>query len=473
MILKKQIPKDFYKLFRTKNRDAYMQFLVALYEENNEVYASLGLTTEECRAIIEDSIQRMGIVWEEEELEEEEEFDTLFSGMSPSGILNRLIRWGWLKSDFDEKLNTDVISFPEYSQLYAELFQKLQSEDDGKERESILSIYSALFTYHSDVEKNNDILKSALRTSKNLGQLLSNMQDGMRSYFDELSNQKNFIGIQEVLVEEINNSDSRKYAILTTTDSFYRYKEAVKELISQILNENETKRERLMREKQQLEVGSLAARRLQYSLEYCEDASRIVYRVEREFDLVERKYNKLIEQKTIFAKRALARIHYILQEGAGEEDNTVKFINLLDRSAKREQILEEMRDRIRLTTQFKNITDSSFSARRDRGDNEFTPVVLETEESAGKQVMTDFVPKPLYTRKQLAEFRNRNMQNGSFMATEDTVQSVEDLEKLLFLWQEETENRLGEDTVCVDGEIRGKDGFTYSKLVIGTENTAE
>ena len=29
MILKKKIPKEFYKLFRTKNRDAYMQFLVA------------------------------------------------------------------------------------------------------------------------------------------------------------------------------------------------------------------------------------------------------------------------------------------------------------------------------------------------------------------------------------------------------------------------------------------------------------
>ena len=39
MILKKKIPADFYKLFRTKNRDAYMQFLVAIYEENNEIYA--------------------------------------------------------------------------------------------------------------------------------------------------------------------------------------------------------------------------------------------------------------------------------------------------------------------------------------------------------------------------------------------------------------------------------------------------
>ena len=42
MILKKKIPKEFYKLFRTKNRDAYMQFLVAIYEENNEVYTALG-----------------------------------------------------------------------------------------------------------------------------------------------------------------------------------------------------------------------------------------------------------------------------------------------------------------------------------------------------------------------------------------------------------------------------------------------
>ena len=80
------------------------------------------------------------------------------------------------------------------------------------------------------------------RTSKSLGQLLSNMQDGMRSYFDELSSQKHFIGIQQVLVEEINNSDSKKYAILTTTDSFYRYKEAVKELISEIINENDEKK---------------------------------------------------------------------------------------------------------------------------------------------------------------------------------------------------------------------------------------
>ena len=145
MILKKKIPNDFYKLFRTKNRETYMQFVTAIYEENNEVYASLGLTQEECVLIIENTIEKSKIVWQEEDdMEEGETPDALFPSDSPFGMLNHLIRWGWLKSDFDEKLNTCVISFPEYSQLYVELFKKLQSDDDSRERESMLSIYSVL-----------------------------------------------------------------------------------------------------------------------------------------------------------------------------------------------------------------------------------------------------------------------------------------------------------------------------------------
>ena len=145
MILKKKIPADFYKLFRTKNRDAYMQFLVAIYEENNEVYASLGLTQEECALIIENTIEKARIVWEEEdETDEGETSDTLFPADSPSGILNRMVRLGWLKSDFDEKLNTSVISFPEYSQLYTELFKKLQSETAGREKVCFLFIVHSL-----------------------------------------------------------------------------------------------------------------------------------------------------------------------------------------------------------------------------------------------------------------------------------------------------------------------------------------
>lgn len=463
MILKKRIPKDFYKLFRTQNMDYYMMFLVAIYEENNEVYASLGLTVGECKAIVSETIARAQIIWAEEI---NEETDPAFTGASPSSIIARLVDWGWLKSDYDEKLNTDIISFPEYSQLYVELFQKLQSEDDSRERESILSIYSALFTYHTDQEKNNDILKNALRTSKSLGQLLSNIQDGMRTYFDELSGKKNFIGIQEVLIDEINNSDSKKYAILTTTDSFYRYKEAVKELISQILNDNELRKAKLQIKQDELEKDSIPYMRNEHAISFCEEASQVVCQVEREFDLIERKYNKLIEQKSTFAKRALARIHYILQEGNNEEDPIIPLINLLDRSEKSGEILEELRERMKCTTSYRMMTDSSFYHRRDKSETEFHPIAVKEVQAAAAQDMADFVPKPLYTKKQLMEFKKKNMRNGAFVTTAKTVQSVEDLEKLLFIWQDATESRIEEDRVALGEELHNETGFTFSKLTV-------
>ena len=212
MQLKKRIPPDFYKLFRTKNREAYMQCVTALYEKNNEMSSSFGLTREESCEFINDTIKALALPWEMEDREEIGEIDALTdmgqekrqnkaaeavqrtvvqeedSGeISSRVIYNHLLQWGWIRSEYDERLNTDVISFPEYSQLFAEVFKKLQRDDDSRERESMLSVYSALFTYARDTEQNNDILRSALQTSRALSQLLSNMQDGMRAYFDELS----------------------------------------------------------------------------------------------------------------------------------------------------------------------------------------------------------------------------------------------------------------------------------------------
>lgn len=482
MILKKRIPEDFYKLFRTKNRDAYMLFLVRLYEENSE---SWGLTEEEGRMVITEAMGQTQMVWEE--MAEPEAGTTqeeqMLPGIASTGILERLIRWGWLKSDFDDRLNRNVLSFPEYSRLYIELFQKLYREEDGRERESMLSVYSALFTYHSDREKNHDILRSALTASRSLSMLLSNMQDGMRRYFDELSAQKSFIGIQEVLVEELNNNDSKKYAILTTKDSFYRYKESVKELIGQILNDNDLQTEKLQREQLQSnvlqEMGDeqeadsgfqtvsvqQKQARIRRALEFCQETRELVYLIEREFDLIERRYNKLIEQKSIFARRALARIHYILQEGSSGEDGLLKLIQLIGQEGSGDAVCEALGNKLQFSARYRNISDQSLYKRREDAQRAFVPV-LPQEVFVEDSDITDFVPKPLYTEKQLQEFKQRNMQDGVFAATEDTVQSVEDLEKLLLLWQEATNHSDSKEVVTLGQEYHTEEGFSFTELRI-------
>ena len=106
-----------------------MTFLVAIYDENNEIYRALGLTIEDGQAIIGEIISRMQIEWMEDGEEITELGENMFFGSSgtPSAILNTLVRWGWIKQDYDEQLNTYILSFPEYSQLYVELFKKLVS----------------------------------------------------------------------------------------------------------------------------------------------------------------------------------------------------------------------------------------------------------------------------------------------------------------------------------------------------------
>ena len=474
MSLINKIPKEFYKLFASKYREYYQRFLISIYEESGRSYSLLGLTERECCAIMNEWIAAETLDWSEEQFDEEGELLTR-SNMA-FVCLRHLEEWGWLRKDYDESLNSYVVSFPEYSQLFVELFQRLYSEDSTKERESVLAVYSYLYTYNADKEKNNEILKSALQTSQSLFRMLSNMQEGMRGYFDELSRQRSFLGIQEVLVNEINNSDSKKYAILTTTDSFYRYKEAVKELIDQNLSENEARRQQFLDQQVQLKLQMESEesvpieytpkyRRLERAVSLCEEAMDIIYRIEREFDAIERRYNKLIEQKTVFASRAAARIRYILMEGAAEEDQTVTLVNLLNRSSCQEEILTKLADRMHLTERFHVITERSLFRKRDSERGSFEPQAVVREEDQ-REDLDSFVLKPLYTGKEIAEFRRKNIKDGRFTVTRDTVQSIEDLEKLFFVWQDATEIAENDQEISIGEELENEEGFRFSELTI-------
>lgn len=464
MSLITRIPKEFYKLFTSRYTEYYMTFLVAIYDAMEQSYSVLGLTEKECRAVMNEKIASAALLWDGENYDEEGVFLTR-SNMA-SVCLKHFEDWGWLKRDYDETLNMYVVTFPEYSQMYVELFTRLMDEGDSQERESVLAVYSYLYTYSVDPEKNNEILKSALNASKRLVRMLVNMQDGMREYFDELSRQKDFKGIQDVLIREINNSDSRKYAILTTTDSFYRYKEAVKELIVKNLDENEARRRKKERELTDLEEGTPESVRCRKAIRLCDEAEDIMFRIERQSDVIERRYNKLIEQKTVFAGRAAARIRYIMQEGAGGDDRTASFVSLLNRSGRREEILETLGGKVRMSAPYQIMSQDSLYRRKSSAKEEFSPQAVTKEEAASAEEMNSFVLKPLYTRKEIEKFRMKNEKDGVFRVTEDTVQSARDLEKLFFVWQEATETAEGNGEIVLGEEMENPDGFRFTSLQI-------
>lgn len=463
MSIKNRIPKDFYKLFNSKYMEYYQLVLLTLYEESGQSYSLLGLTEDECQDIINEKIATFTMDWSQEQFEDEGELLTRTN--MASIMLRRLEEWGWLHKDYDETLNQYVVSFPDYSQMFVDVFQRLFSEDNSMERESILAVYSHLFTYSSDKEKNNDILKSALQTSKALLQMLANMQEGIRGYFESLSQKNTFLGIQEVLVNEMNNTYSAKYAILTTTDSFYRYKEEVKELIDKNLSENEMRKQMFIGKKMGLQKDSVVWHRNERAIALCDEAMEILFQINREFDSIERRYNRLIDQKRTFAKRAAARIRYILVEGNIEEDRTKALVRLLNNSSRGGEILDDLGQRFGMTERFQVIKEKSFLRPRDGERTEFAPQMIENISEKGEN-LEEFVVKPLYTQAELQAFREQNETDGAFQVTERTVQSVEDLEKLLFVWQEATEVAANALDIEIGEEFKTEDGMQYSGFSI-------
>ena len=154
-----------------------------------------------------EKIAAAALLWDEENYDEEGEFLTR-SNMA-SVCLKHFQEWGWLKQDYDEALNSYVVTFPEYSQMYVELFRSLLDEQESEERESVMTIYSHLYTYSSDKEKNNEILKSALRVSKKLVQMLVNMQSAEAvAVFDDFLTRLSSVSPQVSILIIAGNHDS-------------------------------------------------------------------------------------------------------------------------------------------------------------------------------------------------------------------------------------------------------------------------
>ena len=152
-------------------------------------------------------------------------------------------------------------------------------------------------------------------------------------------------------------------------------------------------------------------------------------------------------------------------EGNIEEDRTKALVRLLNNSSRRGEILDDLGQRFGMTERFQVIKEKSFMRPRDGERAEFTPQRIETAEETG-QNLEEFVVKPLYTQAELQAFREKNEVDGAFQVTEQTVQSVEDLEKLLFVWQEATEVATSALDIEIGEEFKTEDGMQYSGFSI-------
>ena len=173
MQLRYEIPDTFWSLFRSVNREIYMESLLVINEEYQ--YSNYFLTKEICVQVLSDMNAQKQVLLQREE--NETDFDMLET--TASRILRWLLKTGWLKKIEDYSTMTTNIVIPDYAAVFIEAFERLTSEELEETELYIQNVYATLFSFQNNSRVNLNMLRTALINTRKLNKALQAVHDNI------------------------------------------------------------------------------------------------------------------------------------------------------------------------------------------------------------------------------------------------------------------------------------------------------
>lgn len=423
MQLRNEIPDTFWSLFRSVNRDIYIEALLCINEEYQ--YNNYFLTREVCIQVLGDmnARKRFKLQWEENETE----FDMLETPSSRS--LNWLLKTGWLKRIEDYQTLVTNIVIPDYSAVFIEAFERLSSEDMQDTEIYIQNVYATLFSFKNDSRANLGMLRTALVNTKRLNKALQDMLHNMDKFFARLLEQNNYEDLlREHLDGYVEEIVQKKYHILKTSDNFYIYKMDIKKCL------------RDMREDEEW-IEEIRTRAAQMG-DTKDDVLDLLDQIERGFDDIEHRIANMDKEHAKYVRATVTRLNYLL---SGETDTKGLVVQLLNRMSQTEDA-QEQDAMIRETGERMNLSlleilseKSLYKRRRPRTDF--------ISKMAPDQALPDLDKDDVlklnriqmrYSRSQIEEFIESYMDGEVMDASKISLMDEEAFEKLILAYDYST-----------------------------------
>ena len=446
MQLRFEIPDSFWSLFRSVNREAYMEALLVINEEYQ--YSNYFLTKEVCVQVLGDMYakKQLRLVREENETE----FDML---ETPSlRMLNWLIRTGWLKKIEDYHTLATNIVIPDYSAVFIDAFERLSSEDMEETEIYIQNVYATLFSFRNDPRVNLNMLRTALINTRRLNKALQDMLHNMDKFFERLLDQR-FYGdlLKEHLDGYVEEIVRRKYHILKTSDNFYIYKMDIKKCLRD-MRENEEWIE-TVRERSRA-MGDTK-----------EDVLELLDQIERGFDDIEHRIANMDKEHTKYVRATVTRLNYLLSGETDTKGLVVQLLNRMGDAADYEQIVQKTGAKMNLSL-LEIVSEKSLYKRR-KGRKDFISQMQpeETTEDLDKEdVLKLNRIQHWYSRRQIEDFIEENIREGVMDALSLPMREEDEFEKLILAYDLSTRRNSKYMVLEEDVRMVEKNGYRYPAL---------
>ncbi len=419
-----EIPDAFWGLFRSGNRQIYIEALLQINEEYQ--YSNYYLSREVCIQTLSDYFARRKVELAQDE--GEDDFDLL----EPLSIriLNWLLRAGWLRKVDDYMEMTVNIVIPDYAAVFVDAFARLAGEDEDETQVYIQNIYGLVFAFLNDPRANLSLLKTAVVNTRRLNKSLQDMLHNMDRFFGELLDAQRYGDVLEEhlrgYVEEI---VQKKYHILKTSDNFYLYKTDIKRWIGQMRRDEAWMQEVCLKNKR---LRGLAVR--------AEDIEEQLDLIERGFDDIERRIANMDKEHIRYIRATVTRLNYLLNREDSMKGLVIRILSHLSEEEKRGNLdgaVEEVAGRLNLS-QFTVISDRSLYKKRRPREDFVRGMAREEdgEELSREEILRMNKIKNRYSRREIERFILERMKDGRLEVAADTIKGDEDFEKLILAYDD-------------------------------------
>lgn len=420
-----EIPDSFWALFRSKNRQIYIEALLRINEEYQ--YSNYFLSKEICISTLNDYFARNKVT-----LEEDEEQDEL-EALEPvaTRILNWLLKNHWLRKVDDYNNMTVYIVIPDYAAIFVDAFSHLAGEDEDETQVYIQNVYAILFAFRNDPRANIGLLKTALINTRKLNKSLQDMLHNIDKFFESLLKQDNYGDLlKEHLDGYVEEIVQKKYHILKTSDNFYLYKADIKKLLQEMRLNTEWLDSVCKKNKQ--------LRGIELTIEdICEQLDLI----EKGFSDIEHRIMNMDREHTQYIRATVTRLNYLLNTEDNMKGLVIQVLNSLSES----QTMEEREEKIQKVSGMINLSypavlSQKLFYKRRKNRQSFLDAVLadenQEEELSKEDILKLNKMKKRYSRQQIEAFVEEHMTEGRFIVTKEDITDNESFEKLVLAYDQ-------------------------------------
>lgn len=462
MSLIKEIPDRFWGLFRSCNREIYMEALLRINEEYE--YSNYYLSREVCVQVLNECFLKSGIGLMRDEFEEE------LDELEPAAtrVLNWLLKTGWLRKVEDFNSRSTNIVIPDYAAVMIEAMEKLTMEELDETQVYIQNVYAILFSLKNDSRASVSLLDTALVNTRKLNKALQDMLHNMDKYFGSLLVRRDYGELLrdhlEGYVEEV---VKKKYHILKTTDNFYIYKADIKECLS------------FMRE-DTVWLSELCGRGANSALKESvkrvteADAMEKLDCIDKGFEDIERRIANMDKEHGKYVRATVSRLNYLLNEDDDMKGLVIQLLNRLAAGNDRDAMIASVGERMNLSQVDILSNDSLYKKRKKKSDFQEGLKEEAPEDELSREEILDLNKiKKRYSKKQIEEFISSRMRDGILEVTEDMIQGEEDFEKLILAYDYSIQKKSIFNVVELEGQpdMLTSGGYRYPRLTFKRRRT--